>query len=148
MMMTFVKPLTVFQILAFALFPLILLTLPLAADANHLCGTVNQECVAGSADCDAHCAATVTSLPTGQITGIGTVTGWLTRAANWIFTLIMALAAIILLIGAFNILTAGGDATKVGAGKNWIIWGIVGVIVAILSRGLLTLACEFVGYVC
>ena len=67
---------------------------------------------------------------------------------DWVFTIILALASLVVLIGAFNILTAGGDAAKVTAGRNWIVWGIVGLVIAILARGLLTLACTFVGYSC
>ncbi len=80
--------------------------------------------------------------------GVGTVVGWLNTLGDWIFTAIMALAAIILLIGAFGLLTSGGDATKISSAKNLIIWGIIGVIIAILAKGLLTLACSFVGFVC
>lgn len=75
---------------------------------------------------------------------IDRVAAWLGILTDWVFTVIMALASVVVLIGAFNILTAGGDATKITAGKNWIVWGIVGVVVAILARGLLELACQFI----
>ena len=92
-------------------------------------------------------AAAQTAPPTTPV-GFSDLQTWLLNARNWIFSIIMLLAAIVLLIGAFNILTAGGDSAKVTTGKNWIIYGIIGVILALMSQGLLSLACSFFGYIC
>lgn len=93
-------------------------------------------------------ASAVLTAPDEPVT-IDRLAAWLGILTNWVFTVIMALAALVVLVGAFNILTAGGDAAKITTGKNWIVWGIVGVVVAILARGLLDLACTFItGQVC
>lgn len=88
-------------------------------------------------------SAAVTPVPEIAVS-INVVQTLIVKLGTWLFTVILALAAVVLLVGAFNILTAGGDAAKVTTGKNWIIWGVVGVMVAVLAKGILTLACDFI----
>jgi len=55
---------------------------------------------------------------------------------DWIFVGIVALVIIFILLGAFNILTAGGSAEKVTAGRQYIIWACVGMLVALLAKAI------------
>jgi len=61
------------------------------------------------------------------------------RIADWVFTILIIVAVIFLIWGAFNFVTAAGDAEKVTAGKQSIMWALVGVAVALLARGLVVL---------
>jgi TRAP-type C4-dicarboxylate transport system permease small subunit len=63
----------------------------------------------------------------------------LDRIANWVFTILMVVALIFLIWGAYNFVTAAGEAEKVTAGKQSIMWALVGVAVALLARGLVAL---------
>ena len=63
----------------------------------------------------------------------------LTRITNWVFTILIVVAVIFLIWGAYNFVTAAGDAEKVTAGKQSIMWALVGVAVALLARGLVAL---------
>lgn len=92
-------------------------------------------------------AALALAAPTKTLT-LADITGLLTQAADWIFTIIIFLAAVVLLVGAFNVLTAGGDAAKVTSGRNWIIWGVVGVALAVLAKGLVAMVCTFFAVAC
>lgn len=64
---------------------------------------------------------------------------------DWIFFALVALATIFILLGAFNILTAGGNAEKVTTGRSYILWAAIGLIVALLARVIPSLARFFVG---
>jgi hypothetical protein len=53
---------------------------------------------------------------------------------DWIFYILMALVGIMIVIGAFSIITAAGAPDKVNAGKNYILYAIIGMIVAFFAR--------------
>lgn len=55
------------------------------------------------------------------------------RIAEIIGTLILAIAVIMILFAAFGFLTAGGDAEKVTAARNTLVYALVGVAVATLA---------------
>ena len=55
------------------------------------------------------------------------------RITDWIFFFLMAIVVIMVLFGAFNLLTAGGEPDKISKGRNYILWAAVGFIVALLA---------------
>ncbi len=57
-------------------------------------------------------------------------------ATNWTFIFLMVLVALFILWGAFNIVTAGGSPEKVGTGRSYIIYALVGLAVALLAKAL------------
>ena len=58
------------------------------------------------------------------------------NVTDWIFAGIVALVVIFVLIGAFNLLTAAGSPEKVKAGRDFIIYASIGMLVALLAKGL------------
>lgn len=56
---------------------------------------------------------------------------------NTLFGVLMLLAVLLVIYGAFNILAAAGDAGKMEKGKNAIIYAIAAVVIAVLARGLI-----------
>ena len=59
--------------------------------------------------------------------------GILTQISNSAMYLIGALAVFMLIFGGFKYVISGGDAAKVTAAKNTILYAIVGVVVATLA---------------
>lgn len=55
---------------------------------------------------------------------------------NWIFMALMIIVIILILVGAFSLVTSGGDAEKVAKGRNYVVFALVGVAVALLARAL------------
>ena len=55
---------------------------------------------------------------------------------NWIFVAVLSLVVIFVLIGAFYILTAAGTPEKMNTGRSYIIWAIVGAVVAALAKSI------------
>lgn len=62
----------------------------------------------------------------------------LSYIANVILALLSVIAVIMILLGAFFYITAGSDEGKLDRGKNLIIYGMVGVAVAILAFAIVT----------
>lgn len=69
------------------------------------------------------------SLPTSA-----DLVGTLQTIANWLFTLLMAAAAISIVIAAFLFIGSGGDSEKMATARNWVIYALVGVLVALLAQ--------------
>jgi hypothetical protein len=55
---------------------------------------------------------------------------------DWIFYILMAFVGIMIIIGAFTIITAGGSPEKVTAGRNYILYAIIGMVVAFFARAI------------
>jgi len=71
--------------------------------------------------------------------GFETIGDFLQTVANIIFWLVMALALIPILLGAFYIITAGGDAKRVQTGRNYILYAAIGMGVTVFARGIFAL---------
>ncbi|MFY9462458.1 MAG: hypothetical protein WAP51_04635 [Candidatus Sungiibacteriota bacterium] len=54
--------------------------------------------------------------------------------AGWFETIIFAIAIIMILVAAFQFLTAAGNEEKVSTARKSLIWGLVGIAVALFAR--------------
>jgi len=61
------------------------------------------------------------------------------RVANWFFAILLAAAVIFIVLAAYQFLTSGGDPARVGTARQSLIYALIGVAVAFLARGLVTL---------
>src|SRR3989338_3649608 len=59
--------------------------------------------------------------------------GLLNRIAYTFSAFIFAIAIIIVLVSAFKFITAGGDSAATGEARQMLIWGVVGIAVALLA---------------
>lgn len=64
---------------------------------------------------------------------------------NFIFYLAIALVPLMVIIGAFYILTAGGEEKKVTTGKNIIFYAIIGFAIILLAKGLVAVIKDILG---
>lgn len=64
---------------------------------------------------------------------------------DWIFVGVIAIATIMILWGAFNIITAGGNTEKVNTGRQFIIMALVGFLVAALAKVVPAIAKNILG---
>lgn len=71
--------------------------------------------------------------------GSATITDVLNRIINYAILVVGPLAAVMILYGAFQILTSRGEAAKVTAGKKTIIYALGGLTIVILARGLVAI---------
>jgi len=74
--------------------------------------------------------------PLQNLTTVENVLSIIQRIANWIGGFLMALAVIMILVSAFYFLTAGGDPEKLKSGRNYLIYALVGVAVALVAFAL------------
>ena len=72
------------------------------------------------------------------MTGQGTIDA-LENLIDWLFTILLIVAVIFLVIAAFSFITASGDPDKVGKARNYVLYALIGVAVAVAARGLVAL---------
>lgn len=56
------------------------------------------------------------------------------QIATWFETIVFAIAIIMILVAAFQFLTAAGNEEKVATARKSLIWGLVGIAVALFAR--------------
>lgn len=69
----------------------------------------------------------------------------LDRIVNWLFAILLIVAVIFLIVAAFYFVTAMGDDAKVSKARMMVLWALVGVLVALVSKGLVGLVQTIVG---
>ena len=64
---------------------------------------------------------------------------------DWIFTFLMALVGVMIILGAFTIVTAAGSPEKLNKGKSYILYAAIGMIVALLAKAVPALIRSLLG---
>jgi hypothetical protein len=68
----------------------------------------------------------------------------LSNILNWLFTILMAFAGIMIVIAAFSFVTAAGNPETVAKARQFVMYALIGVVVALMSRGMLWLVLRMV----
>ena len=55
---------------------------------------------------------------------------------DWVFVILLVVAVIFILLAALQFISSGGDATQRTEAKDKLLWAAVGIVVALLSRGI------------
>jgi phosphoglycerol transferase MdoB-like AlkP superfamily enzyme len=69
----------------------------------------------------------------------------LNTLTDYLFTLLLIVAVIFLIIAAFTFITASGDPEKVGKARNFVLYALIGVAVAVAAKGLVALVQTIMG---
>ncbi len=107
--------------------------------------TCNQNQIAApdataAAPCGAaYCAASA------PIWGMFCMLSTLYRITDWVSYLLFAFVGVMIIIGAFTIVTAGGEPNKVTTGKNYILYAVMGLVVAFFARAIPALVKAVIG---
>jgi hypothetical protein len=62
---------------------------------------------------------------------------------NYLLWIAIVMAPLVIIIAAFMFLTAGGNEKRVGTARKMFLWAIVGITVALISKGIVTLIKDF-----
>lgn len=83
------------------------------------------------------------SLP--RTTQAGSIEELLNGVAAFLLTIAIPIATIMIIVGAFQILTSAGNPEKVTTGKKTIIYAAVGIAIIALFRVLIALIAQLLG---
>jgi len=64
---------------------------------------------------------------------------------RFIFNMAMFITPLMIIIGAFYLLTAAGDPKRVGTGKTIIIYTLIGLALILLARAIITMIEKVIG---
>jgi len=67
------------------------------------------------------------------------------NVVDWIFWLLIIMSIVFILIGAILFVTAAGDPGKMGKAKTFIIFGAIGLIIAVFSKAIPSLIIGVLG---
>ena len=84
-------------------------------------------------------AVVAVTLPTEPTGGITDVAGIFTAVASIIWPIAMGVAFIVFLVAGILFATSGGDPEKVKTARDYVLYGVVGIVVAILAYSLVTI---------
>lgn len=59
--------------------------------------------------------------------------------SDWLFAILLTVAAICFILAGFNFITSSGDPEKVGSARQYVLYALIGVLVAFLAKGLIAL---------
>ena len=65
--------------------------------------------------------------------------------ASALFAIAVPVVVVMVLVGGFQMLTAAGDPEKFRAGKNTIVYAVIGLSVIVLSRGIIITVYSILG---
>jgi phosphoglycerol transferase MdoB-like AlkP superfamily enzyme len=69
----------------------------------------------------------------------------LNTLTDYLFTILLVVAVIFLIIAAFTFITASGDPAKVEKARNFVLYALIGVAVAVAAKGLVMLVQTIMG---
>ncbi len=64
---------------------------------------------------------------------------------NFIFKIAVVLAPLMVIIGGFLLLTAGGNIQQIDQAKKLLLWTAIGFLVVLLSKGILAIINQILG---
>ncbi len=82
--------------------------------------------------------------PSYEMAESGDLEATIYNLANALFLILMAAAVVAILVAGFMFISAGGDPDKMASARNFVIFALVGVIVALLARVLVNWAASLV----
>jgi len=94
---------------------------------------VTDTCTLGDGDEVGPLTHTSASNKTDQW-GIICLMNTMTTVTNWIFYLMMVFVVVMIVIGGATYMLSAGNPEKAGKGKTMIIYGIVGLVIALIAR--------------
>ena len=66
------------------------------------------------------------------------------KIENWLFAILVVFSVMVILWGGWKFMSSGGNEAKVSEARKFVIYGLVGVSVAILSKALLSVTVSLV----
>ena len=63
----------------------------------------------------------------------------LERIFNWVFAILLVVAAIAIVVAGYIFVTAAGDPDKIKKARDFVLYALIGVLVAFLAKGLVVL---------
>lgn len=84
-------------------------------------------------------AAEQTQIPSTSLDDPGTLIDKIEDIGNWVFTGLLIIAAIFMVVAGYMFVTGGGDPERIKKARETLINALIGVAVAVASKGLVAI---------
>jgi len=84
-------------------------------------------------------------IPEPEITKVEDLLELVNRIVTYIFTFVLAVAAVFLMMAGFNFMTAGGDPMKLGKARSMLTNALIGIAIAIGVKGIMMIIAGLLG---
>jgi type IV secretion system pilin len=74
--------------------------------------------------------------PSVKISTVGGLIGILCTIFGWMFYILIVISLIMIILAAFDYVTAGDNSEKVSTARKKIMYAAIGLVVALLAKGL------------
>jgi len=110
------------------------LIVPVAALAQPRTGCILAHDITGFSNCTLNASVNEVNGPTHW--GMCCILDAVMTVTDWVFYVLMIVAALLVIWGGFTIATAGGAPEKVSSGRSYIMFALLGLAIALLSRAI------------
>ena len=83
-------------------------------------------------------------IPTGATSGEAFL-DVVDNIVDWIFVIVLIGAVIFIVLAGWQFISGGGDPQALSQARNKLLWAAIGVMVAVLARGLVTAVKAIIG---
>lgn len=85
-------------------------------------------------------SAAIPAQPTANISDLNSLYD---KIGALLWQIVAIIALVLFVIAGITFMTAQGDPTKVAAARQFVLWGVVGIVVAVLAYSIVTIAGTF-----
>ncbi|MBU1177159.1 MAG: hypothetical protein ABIG88_01260 [Patescibacteria group bacterium] len=85
------------------------------------------------------------TIPDSDITSMDKIIELLDTIVNYFFGIVLAVALFMLLFAGFKWITSSGNEEAIGTARKMLIWALVGIAIALVSKGLIMVIKGLVG---
>ena len=89
-------------------------------------------------------SAEMVEIPNPLGKGVG-FEGIINALIDFIFSIAVVLVPLMVIVGGFMIVTSAGNTEQIAQGKKIIMWTVIGLLVMLLSKGLVQLIETLIG---
>lgn len=82
------------------------------------------------------CSTGACDFSTGENCGLCCLLNSVITVTDWVFVFIMIVVSLMIIIGAFNYVTSGGDPGKTASGRNYIMYAAIGLVIALFAKAI------------
>lgn len=74
-----------------------------------------------------------------------TIPDLINAVIDWLFVVALVIVPMVIVVAGYFFIASGGDPQKVTQAKNMVIYALIGLLIIILSRGIIALIKTIVG---
>lgn len=80
-----------------------------------------------------------------KISTLADLMDFINKIINWIFTALLVVAVIMVLMAAFQFLTAGGNQETIKKAQNSLLYALIAIVIGALAKGLVLVVTNLLG---